>query len=367
MKCEFCGKTLDKGDLGANTCQGCGEVIDQTQIVELRDYLKIESYKPPDITVPVNKDHPIVPPESEQCVECFADLMDAYLEEWKKGASCHYCGASSPHNTMASSSTDSNSPAMSKMGTIPSYPFIVNSGPSIGKEILLPIGVEIGRKYLREILSEKGYELLLSTISGEHLRLHRMENGSIGVEDLGSKNGTFLNDERVVGPLPKSMECGDFLSLHEFCLTPSTTSFPSVSIHHQQSGVSWKLPLSDIHQKVHLGRLNETKQRMPWYRMAQLQQAKNPNRLDDLDAISRRHFFIELIIEDGGLGIRFWHELGKEPCAVNIGTTAGETQIEQSSTILDDAERRVIPLGSKITVNMRENTFVIMTFESISE
>ena len=34
MKCQFCDKILDKGDLGASTCQGCGDVFDQTQIVE---------------------------------------------------------------------------------------------------------------------------------------------------------------------------------------------------------------------------------------------------------------------------------------------------------------------------------------------
>ena len=58
MKCQFCDKILDKGDLGASTCQGCGDVFDQTQIVELRDHLNIEAYKPPEITVPVNKDDP---------------------------------------------------------------------------------------------------------------------------------------------------------------------------------------------------------------------------------------------------------------------------------------------------------------------
>ena len=242
MKCQFCDKILDKGDLGASTCQGCGDVFDQTQIVELRDHLNIEAYKPPEITVPVNKDDPLLPPESEQCGDCFADLMDADLESWRNGNECPYCGASSPHSGTSSSSTDSESPDMSSLSEQPGHPFIVNSGPSMGKEIQLPIGVELGRKFLRGVLSDTGYQQLLSTISGEHLRLHTMGDGSLGVEDLGSKNGTYLNGDRVVGPLPRPMEFGDVLSLHDLCLTPSPSSSPSVLFHHQQSGVSWKLP-----------------------------------------------------------------------------------------------------------------------------
>ena len=88
MKCQFCDKILDKGDLAASTCQGCGDVFDHTQIVELRNHLNIEAYKPPEITVPVNKDDPLLPPESEQCVECYADLMDGDLESWRNGAAC---------------------------------------------------------------------------------------------------------------------------------------------------------------------------------------------------------------------------------------------------------------------------------------
>ena len=108
MKCQFCDKILDKGDLGASTCQGCGDVFDQTQIVELRDHLNIEAYKPPEITVPVNKDDPLLPPESEQCGDCFADLMDADLEYCRDGSACPYCGASSPHSEEPSPSTTSD-------------------------------------------------------------------------------------------------------------------------------------------------------------------------------------------------------------------------------------------------------------------
>ena len=363
MKCQFCDKILDKGDLGASTCQGCGDVFDQTQIVELRGHLNIEAYKPPEITVPVNKDDPLLPPESEQCGDCFADLMDADLESWRNGNECPYCGASSPHSEGPPSSTDSESPDTSNPSKQPVHPFIVNSGPSMGKEIQLPIGVELGRKFLRGVLSDTGYHQLLSTISGEHLRLHTMEDGSLGVEDLGSKNGTYLNGDRIVGPLPRSMQYGDALSLHDLCLTPSPLSSPKVLIHHQQSGVSWNLPLTETKQTVHLGRWTETERRTPWYRMAQLHLAKDLNQLDDLDAISRRHFFMDLMLDGDGVGIQFWHETDKEPCDVQIGTVTGDTEVHQTSTVLDAAVRRVIPFGSKVTVKMRKNTFSILTTE----
>ena len=363
MKCQFCDKILDKGDLGASTCQGCGDVFDQTQIVDLRDHLNIEAYKPPEITVPVKKDDPLLPPESEQCVDCFADLMDSELESWRNGIACPYCGASSPHLGTSSSSMDSESLDMSNLSEQPVHPFIVNSGPSMGKEILLPIGVELGRKFLRRALSEAGYQQFLSTISGEHLRLHTTEDGSIAVEDLGSKNGTYLNGDRVVGPLPRPMKCGDVLSLHDLCLAPSPASSPCVLLHHQQSGVSWKLPLTEIKQTIHLGRWTETERRTPWYRMAQLHLAQNPNQHDDLDAISRRHFFMDLMLDGDGVGIQFWHEPGKIPCDVQIGTMTGDTEVHQTSTVLDAAVRRVIPFGTKVTVNMRKNTFSILTTE----
>lgn len=363
MKCQLCDKILDKGDLGASTCQGCGDVFDQTQIVELRDHLNIEAYKPPEITVPVNKDDPLLPPESEQCGDCFADLMDADLESWRNGNECPHCGASSPYSGGPPSSTDSESLDISNLSEQPLHPFIVNSGPSMGKEIQLPIGVELGRKFLRGVLSDTGYQQLLSTISGEHLRLHTMEDGSLGVEDLGSKNGTYLNGDRVVGPVPRPMECGDVLSLHDLCLTPSPLSSPSVLFHHQQSGVSWKLPLTETKQTVHLGRWTETERRTPWYRMAQLHLAKDADQYDDLDAISRRHFFMDLRLDGDGVGIQFWHEPGKEPCDVQIGTMTGDTEVRQTSTVLDAAVRRVIPFGTKVTVNMRKNAFYILTTE----
>ena len=69
------------------------------------------------------------------------------------------------------------------------------------------------------------------------------------------------------------------------------------------------------------------------------------------------------MLDGDGVGIQFWNEPGKEPCDVQIGTMTGDTEVHQTSTVLDAAVRRVIPFGTKVTVSMRKNTFSIFTTE----
>ena len=40
-----------------------------------------------------------------------------------------------------------------------------------------------------------------TTVSRRHARI-RIEGGEATIEDLGSKNGTFVNDRRVLSPTP---------------------------------------------------------------------------------------------------------------------------------------------------------------------
>ena len=61
----------------------------------------------------------------------------------------------------------------------------------------LPVGLTlVGRA------GECGVRLSDSSVSRFHARLERLPNGELTVEDLGSSNGTFLGDERLVGPHP---------------------------------------------------------------------------------------------------------------------------------------------------------------------
>ena len=101
----------------------------------------------------------------------------------------------------------------------PTRTFIVNSGPSVGEVIDLPLDIEFGRRLLRNLLPDSGYQGLLATVSTEHLRLHSLDDGVIGVEDLGSRNGTYLNGTTVVGPVPTPLSVGDALCLHHLSLT----------------------------------------------------------------------------------------------------------------------------------------------------
>ena len=68
--------------------------------------------------------------------------------------------------------------------------------------------------------------------------------------------------------------------------------------------------------------------------MAQLHLAKDSNQHDDLDAISRRHFFMDLMLDGDGVGIQFWHEPGKEPCDVQIGTMSGTPKFTKQAPFL---------------------------------
>ena len=74
-----------------------------------------------------------------------------------------------------------------------------------------------------------------------------------------------------------------------------------------------------------------------------------------------------------GLGIQFWHEPGKEPCEVHFDHPSQQDSLPEesglflqpdfTSTAIDESEQKVIEHGTKVTVRMRKNTFVILTSE----
>jgi predicted component of type VI protein secretion system len=75
------------------------------------------------------------------------------------------------------------------------FELVVHSGKQQGKRLLLPIGKEVvvGR--------EEGCQLLLnsSLVSRRHCQLQHVAEG-IWVRDLGSQNGTFVNDVALAEP-----------------------------------------------------------------------------------------------------------------------------------------------------------------------
>jgi DNA-binding winged helix-turn-helix (wHTH) protein len=55
------------------------------------------------------------------------------------------------------------------------------------------------------VLGREGADVIAvesPTVSRRHVRLTIDERGAVVAEDLGSKNGTYLNDQPVVGPMP---------------------------------------------------------------------------------------------------------------------------------------------------------------------
>ena len=89
----------------------------------------------------------------------------------------------------------------------PKCDFILNSGSSIGKVISLPVNIDIGRREVRQTISDPTYGDILSKISSEHIKIHVDENGAISIEDLGSLNDLSSTETRLlVQSLPSSMK-----------------------------------------------------------------------------------------------------------------------------------------------------------------
>ena len=68
---------------------------------------------------------------------------------------------------------------------------------------LLGSTAEVALRPGENILGREGEGIVVksSTVSRRHARLIVDMNGAL-LEDLGSKNGTFVNDRRVAGPMP---------------------------------------------------------------------------------------------------------------------------------------------------------------------
>jgi hypothetical protein len=302
-----CGHLLGEADLAAGCCQNCYDMLDATQVEVLRKEMGIATYAPPEITIPEKNEETIALPEFEMCPGCSADLMDQSLSEWRQGAPCPFCQEPSPHLNATASSQGTLD--VEKLVDTDMLPFILNSGPNIGTLFFLPIGVDLGRNDLRQVLAMPGYESKRGYLSGEHFKVHfSKESGIVSIEDLGSKNGTYINGVKIVGPIPKKIDYGDVLNLHDLSFCLGAQASPFLRVTHRPSGVVTEHPIVDALLRLHLGRVTLEGGREPWFRMAQIELNQNQDALDALETISRRHLFLELEQNEDQISISIWNE-----------------------------------------------------------
>jgi ABC-type multidrug transport system ATPase subunit/pSer/pThr/pTyr-binding forkhead associated (FHA) protein len=82
---------------------------------------------------------------------------------------------------------------------------LITKGPRVGEKVFLAnLPMTIGREPSAEVMID------LESISRKHARISRVD-GAYHIEDLGSKNGTFLNKERLGGP--RRLVDGDEIAL----------------------------------------------------------------------------------------------------------------------------------------------------------
>jgi predicted component of type VI protein secretion system len=70
----------------------------------------------------------------------------------------------------------------------------VVEGPGAGKQVVLDRSVVVGRASDADLVLEDG------EVSDRHARITAEPDGSATVEDLGSANGTFVNQNELMGP-----------------------------------------------------------------------------------------------------------------------------------------------------------------------
>ncbi len=70
----------------------------------------------------------------------------------------------------------------------------VIEGPDAGKQIMVDRPIVIGRDPQADLVLEDG------EVSGQHARITPSPDGSATVEDLDSANGTFVNQNELIGP-----------------------------------------------------------------------------------------------------------------------------------------------------------------------
>jgi pSer/pThr/pTyr-binding forkhead associated (FHA) protein len=81
------------------------------------------------------------------------------------------------------------------------------------------------------------------SISRRHLRV-AMEGGQFIAEDLGSQNGTRINNRKILGPTP--FKIGDKVQMSEFTIEVGYLEAPSTSAGPQKSGKTMMIDRSEL-------------------------------------------------------------------------------------------------------------------------
>ena len=102
---------------------------------------------------------------------------------------------------------------------------VVVSGPSFGATIRIDQPVIIGRS------SKATMTIEADSVSGMHAKFTTGPSGSVSVEDLGSRNGTFLNGDLVIEttPLDSVNEISFYKGASSATLTICTLEFRTVN------------------------------------------------------------------------------------------------------------------------------------------
>ena len=214
----------------------------------------------------------------------------------------------------------------------------------------------MGRREIRQTISDPTYGDILSKISSEHIKIHLDENGAISIEDLGSLNGTFINGNKVVGPIPTQLNEMDALNLHDLSLVLKPDSRPLLHVRHNQSLVSLCKVIENHPSTIHLGRETREQNRESWFRMAELQFGNESVKIECMQYISRRHLFVEFKqCDSSDISFKVWHEAGKNACDVLVP----QQNLVKKSTELSKSEEHLLSLSDTVEIKLHENDFTV--------
>jgi len=153
-----------------------------------------------------------------KCSDCGAELVPG-------SSFCGNCGAPLDSQVWGDRGGEATQVGLAMPAPTPLAAWLeVDSGPAQGREFQLRGTMRIGRTLDNEIWVED------SQVSRHHAAISR-ETGGFTLQDLGSSNGTFLNEQRISGP--RILNDGDRIRVGNtnlvFCTGAASTPAPRPS------------------------------------------------------------------------------------------------------------------------------------------